>query len=40
MKRVFVVGILAAATAAMGFAAAPAQAKTKLLFCSFVTPKC
>ena len=39
MRKVFFAGMLAAGAVASGLAAAPAQAKTKLLFCSFVTPK-
>ena len=39
MNRIFSAGVLAAGAAALGLAATPAQAKTKLLFCSFVTPK-
>ena len=39
MKNFVRAGVLAAAAAAFGLAAVPAQAKTKLLFCSFVTPK-
>ncbi len=39
MKRFISAGVLAAGAAAFGLAATPAQAKTKLLFCSFVTPK-
>ncbi len=39
MKRIATAGALAAGAAALGLAAVPAQAKIKLLFCSFVTPK-
>ncbi len=39
MKNILRAGVLAAAVGAFGLAAVPAQAKTKLLFCSFVTPK-
>ena len=39
MKNILRAGVLAAAVGAFGLAVAPAQAKTKLLFCSFVTPK-